>query len=52
MNFFDKIHETQIIRTRGKKPFEAFIPLHRRLFPLDSQRQCAIARAAVLEVLG
>ncbi|NYT42869.1 hypothetical protein HZY97_19000 [Sphingomonas sp. R-74633] len=53
MNFFDKIHETQIIRTRGKKPFQAFVPLHRRLFPVDpSQRQRAIARAAAIEVLG
>lgn len=49
MNFFDNIHETQI--TRGnKQPFQAFVPLHRRLFPLESQR--AIARAAAIEVLG
>ncbi|WHU00934.1 MULTISPECIES: hypothetical protein [unclassified Sphingomonas] len=51
MNFFNRVHETQI--TRGaSKPFEAFVPLHRRLFPLDARRQRAIARAAVLEVLG
>lgn len=51
MNFFNRVHETQI--TRGaSRPFEAFVPMHRRLFPLDSQRQRAIARAAVLEVLG
>lgn len=56
MNFFDKIHETQI--TRGaRRPFEAafeaFVPLHRRLFPLDArQRQREIARAAAIEVLG
>ncbi len=48
MNFFDKIHETQI--TRGaRQPVPA--PLHRRLFPIES-RQRAIARAAVREVLG
>ncbi len=50
MNFFDKIHETQITRS-PKQPFSAFVPLHRRLFPIDS-RQRDIARAAVLEVLG
>lgn len=52
MNFFTRIHETQI--TRGAaRPFEAFIPPHRRLFPLEaSQRQREIARAAAIEVLG
>ncbi|WP_213982728.1 hypothetical protein [Sphingomonas sp. dw_22] len=53
MNFFDKIHETQITRT-ARRP--RAIPLHRRLFPVEfspalpSQRD--IARAAVREVLG
>ena len=52
MNFFDKIHETQITR-KAKQPQP--VPLHRRLFPVEffptpSQRD--IARAAVLEVLG
>ena len=50
MNFFDKIHETQITR-RAKQPFQAFVPLHRRLFAVD-QSQRDIARAAVREVLG
>lgn len=52
MNFFNRIHETQI--TRGaSRPFAAFVPQHRRLFPLDTrQRQRAIARAAAIEVLG
>ena len=50
MNFFDKIHETQI--TRGaSQPFEAFIPLHRRLFPIEPCPR-EVARAAVREVLG
>ena len=55
MNFFDKIHETQITRgtSAAFEAFDAFVPLHRRLFPLEaSQRPCEIARAAVLEVLG
>lgn len=52
MNFFTNIHETQITRGAGR-PFEAFIPQHRRLFPLEaSKRERDIARAAVLEVLG
>jgi hypothetical protein len=52
MNFFTKIHETQI--TRGaSRPFEAFVPTHRRLFPLETaQRERDIARAAAIEVLG
>ncbi|MEP9361232.1 hypothetical protein [Sphingomonas sp. KR3-1] len=51
MNFFDNIHETQI--TRGnQQPFKAFVPPHRRLFPLVASDQRAIARAAALEVLG
>ena len=48
MNFFERIHETQITRgARRPRP----LPLHRRLFPVES---CAreIARAAVREVLG
>jgi len=51
MNFFDKIHETQITRT-SKNPFQAFVPPHRRLFPLAGPRNCAVARAAAIEVLG
>lgn len=52
MNFFNNIHETQITRGMGR-PFDAFVPTHRRLFPLEtSQRQRAIARAAAIEVLG
>ncbi|MBN8812726.1 MULTISPECIES: hypothetical protein [Sphingomonas] len=52
MNFFNRIHETQIIRG-ASRPFQAFVPPHRRLFPLEtSQRQRAIARAAAIEVLG
>lgn len=53
MNFFNKIHETQITRGAGR-PFEAFMPTHhRRLFPLEtSQRERDIARAAAIEVLG
>jgi hypothetical protein len=52
MNFFNRIHETQITRGAGR-PFEAFVPTHRRLFPLESrQRQREIARAAAIEVLG
>jgi hypothetical protein len=50
MNFFTHIEETQI--TRGAhKAFDAFVPLHRRLFPIE---QCPreVARAAVREVLG
>ncbi|MGK6354604.1 hypothetical protein ACMGDH_05180 [Sphingomonas sp. DT-207] len=57
MNFFDNIHETQITRrvrqprpARGAKA-KPFVPLHRRLFPVDHS-QGAIARAAVREVLG
>lgn len=51
MNFFDKIHETQITRT-DSNPFRAFVPPHRRLFPIDPHKQRAIARAAAIEVLG
>lgn len=57
MNFFDKIHETQITRkARQPRPNPRPVPLHRRLFPVEfwsagmSQRD--IARAAVREVLG
>jgi hypothetical protein len=51
MNFFDRIEETQL--TRGsKRPFRAFVPPHRRLFPLEASRPCPVARAAALEVLG
>ena len=52
MNFFNRIHETQIIRG-ASRPFQAFVPPHRRLFPLETiQRQRAIASAAAIEVLG
>lgn len=50
MNFFNKIHETQITR-RARQPRPLAVPLHRRLFPVD-QSQRALARAAVAEVLG
>ena len=50
MNFFQNIEQTQLLRGAGQA-LEAFVPLHRRLFPLDS-RQRALARAAVREVLG
>jgi hypothetical protein len=53
LNFFDKIHETQITRkARQPRP----VPLHRRLFPVEfwsaGMSQQDIARAAVREVLG
>lgn len=50
MNFFESIQQTQIT-SPANQPFAAFVPLHRRLFPVD---QCPreIARAAVREVLG
>lgn len=64
MNFFNQIHETQITR-RARQPRaggtgkarvnKAFVPLHRRLFPVDQSqpaRARAVARAAVREVLG
>ena len=50
MNFFSHIEHTQI--TRGTaRAFDAFVPLHRRLFPIE---QCPreVARNAVREVLG
>ena len=50
MNFFTQVHETQITR-RARRPFQAFVPLHRRLFPAQPCPR-DIARAAVLEVLG
>ena len=50
MIFFDNVQATQISRPYSRT-FDAFVPLHRRLFPL--QRSPAdIARAAVREVLG
>jgi len=61
MNFFNQIHETQITR-RARQPRPAtgpqakpFVPLHRRLFPVDQPQPAlarAVARAAVREVLG
>jgi hypothetical protein len=50
MNFFESIKQTQIT-SPSNQAFAAFVPLHRRLFPVD---QCAraIARRAVREVLG
>jgi hypothetical protein len=50
MYFSDKIHETQITRNLFQ-PFEAFLPAARRSLTAE-QRQRAIARAAVREVLG
>ena len=56
MNFFDKIHETQITRTARQPRKARSVPLHRRLFPVEffaaNQSQRDIARAAVREVLG
>jgi len=55
LNFFDKIHETQITRTaRQPRPRSSAVPLHRRLFPVGfwSAGQRDIARAAAIEVLG
>ena len=50
MNFFSNIEDTQI--TRGaRKAFDAFVPLHRRLFPIEPCPR-EVARAAVREVLG
>lgn len=56
MNFFDRIHETQITR-RARQPKPRAMsrkegtPFHRRLFAVD-QSQRAIAHAAAIEVLG
>ena len=57
MNFFDKIHETQITRkARQPRAKQRPVPLHRRLFPVEfwsaGMSQQDIARAAVREVLG
>ncbi|HVJ01057.1 MAG TPA: hypothetical protein VM662_02680 [Sphingomonas sp.] len=61
MNFFNQIHETQITRrarqprAAGKAKARGFVPLHRRLFPIDQTQRAtarAVARAAVREVLG
>ena len=55
MNFFDKIHETQITRTARQPDMAARpVPLHRRLFPVGfwTAGQRDIARAAAIEVLG
>ncbi len=59
MNFFDKIHETQITRkARQPRASSRPVPLHRRLFPVEFAApspkfsQGDIARAAVREVLG
>ena len=50
MNFFTNIEDTQI--TRGaRKAFDAFIPVHRRLFPIEPCPR-EVARAAVRGVLG
>ncbi|WP_404334678.1 hypothetical protein AB2M62_13955 [Sphingomonas sp. MMS12-HWE2-04] len=51
MNFFDRIHETQITRTARQPKPRLGIPFHRRLFAVD-QSQRVIARAAAVEVLG
>lgn len=47
MHFLNRI-ETN---TRKSSKREAFVPLHRRLFPIE-QNAREIARAAVREVLG
>ncbi|MCG7350053.1 hypothetical protein [Sphingomonas sp. ACRSK] len=50
MNFIQSIQQTQVT-SPSNQAFAAFVPLHRRLFPVD---QCPrdIARRAVREVLG
>ena len=50
MNFFTNIEQMQITRS-ATRALDAFVPLHRRLFPIE---QCPreVARAAVREVLG
>lgn len=50
MYFTDKIQETQITRNLFQ-PFDAFLPRNRRSLTTE-QRQRAVARAAVREVLG
>lgn len=50
MNLTQSIEQTQILSS-SNKPFAAFVPLHRRLFPIQ-QTPRDIARAAVREVLG
>jgi hypothetical protein len=50
MNFIQSIQQTQIT-SPSNQPFAAFVPLHRRLFPVE-QSPRDIARAAVREVLG
>ncbi|UYY59953.1 hypothetical protein [Sphingomonas sp. S2-65] len=50
MNFFTNIQEMQITR-RSNHPFSAFVPMHRRLFPIEPCPR-EVARAAVREVLG
>ncbi|WBY09727.1 hypothetical protein PIB19_10840 [Sphingomonas sp. 7/4-4] len=47
---FTNIEDTQITRG-GRKAFDAFIPAHRRLFPIEPCPR-EVARAAVREVLG
>ena len=50
MIFFDNVEATQISRPYSRT-FNSFVPLHRRLFPLEPT-PADIARAAVREVLG
>jgi hypothetical protein len=50
MNFFQNIDDTRITRA-GRKAFDAFVPPHRRLFPIEPCPR-EIARAAAREVLG
>lgn len=42
MNFFTDIEKTQITR-RTSKALDAFVPLHRRLFPIAFPRETAPA---------
>jgi hypothetical protein len=50
MNFFTNIQEMQITRSNNHS-FSAFVPMHRRLFPIEPCPR-EVARAAVREVLG
>jgi hypothetical protein len=51
MHFFQNIEQFQITRRNPAQAFDAFVPLHRRLFPLEPCPR-EIARKAVREVLG
>ncbi|MBB5710192.1 hypothetical protein [Sphingomonas xinjiangensis] len=50
MNFFTNIEQMQITRSNNHS-FSAFVPVHRRLFPIEPCPR-EVARAAVREILG